>query len=321
MKIINILKISFLYIGTVIGAGFATGKELTEFFKNTSFITIILGGIALGLFLGYYLYLGKTFNEELSVIAFNKYNKVFDFLVFLSTFFVFVSMFDTSNIILQNFNIKFGGYYTIIFTLISAILGISFIKKINFLVIPCIIVMVILIYSKNPKIEGGSVNFLSPILYAGMNIMLAGFVIKDEGKNLTNKQIVASTVVTSVILSFIMVLIYQTVKGNTDVMPLFSVAKTYNLKVVAGIVIYCAILTTALSSAIICLDYLSNYTKSKIYSSVILFLLAIPFKIYLGFEKIVKFVYPIVSILGILVTILSFIKIIKLKLNKRSKNI
>ena len=321
MAIIKILKISFLYIGTVIGAGFATGKELTVFFKDTSTITLVLGGICLGLFCGYYLYLGKNISDDLSVIVFKKYSGVFDFIVFWSTFFVFVSMFDTSDIVLNNFNIKYGGYISIIFTLFSAVIGISFIKKINFLVIPLIVVMVAVIFSKHPTISGGTISVFSPILYAGMNIMLAGFVIKNEGKGLTNKQIIATTIISSIILSILMILIYQIVKGSNDIMPLLSVAKKYNIDAIASIVIYLAILTTALSSGIICLDYLNKFTNSKIYSAVILFLLAIPFKIYLGFEKIVKFVYPIVSVLGILISFLSLVEIIRRKRRKKQNNL
>ena len=314
----KILKISFLYIGTVIGAGFSTGKELTTYFNNVNFVTLIFGGIALGLFSGYYLYLGKTFEVKLSQIAFGKYNKIFDLLVFCSVFFVFVSMFDTADIILYDmFSIKYGGYFTIVVTFLCAIIGISFVKKINALVIPMVIIMVILIYSKEPTITvNGNTSILSPILYAGMNIMLAGYIIKPEGKDLTNKQIASITVVTSVIFAVIMVLLYEIVNGSVDVMPLFTIAKKYNMHIVAGFVIYIAIVTTALSSETILIDYLNLLIPNKYLLSLVLFLIAIPIKIYVGFADIVAFVYPIVSILGILVTIFSIFSLIRYKINK-----
>ncbi len=300
-----------MYVGTIIGAGFATGKELTAFFDGANIFTLIFGGIVLGLFAGYYLYLGKTFDEDLSNIAFGKYSKLFDALVFCSVFFVFVSMFDTSDIILFDmFQIKYGGYFTILLTLISALVGISFIKKINGLVIPAIVIMIIIIFAKNPTATiQGKTTLFSPILYAGMNIMLAGYIIKPEGKGLSNGNIATITIITSIIFAIIMTMLFEIVKGSNDIMPLFTISKLYNLEIIAGLIIYFAIITTALSTEAVLIDYLTPYVKNKYIIGLALFLVAIPFKIYVGFEDIVAFIYPIVSILGVLVTILSLLRL------------
>ena len=322
--IIKILKIAFLYVGTIIGAGFATGKELTAYFNGVNIFTMIFAGIVLGLFAGYYLYLGKIFKEDLSVVAFGKYSKVFDILVFVSVFFVFVSMFDTSDIIIFDmFNIKYGGYFTILATLLVAIIGISFIKKVNALVIPAIVIMIIVIFAKQPTATiVGKTTVFSPILYAGMNIMLAGYIIKPEGKHLTNNEITLITIVTSIVFSIIMSMLYEIVKCSDDIMPLFSIAKLYNLHIVAGMIIYFAIITTALSTECVLIDYINLYIKNKYIIGLVLFLSAIPFKIYVGFEDIVDFIYPIVSILGLLVTIFSFIRIImQKKIKKQNKKV
>ena len=113
-----------------------------------------------------------------------------------------------------------------------------------------------------------------------------------------------------------MVLLYEIVNGSVDVMPLFTIAKKYNMHIVAGFVIYIAIVTTALSSETILIDYLNLLIPNKYLLSLVLFLIAIPIKIYVGFADIVAFVYPIVSILGILVTIFSIFSLIRYKINK-----
>lgn len=320
MRFLRVFKIVFLYIGTVIGAGFGTGRELVAFFKDTSPITLILGGLCLGLFCSYYLYLGKAFNsDDLSKIVFNKYCKIFDFIVAVSIFFVLSAMFDTADIMVNDiFGLKYGGYFTVAVCLVSAIIGIGFIKQVNFVVIPAIVIMIIFIFSMHPIVEfTGRISLMSPISYAGMNIMLAGYVTVKDGKELSNKEIALSGGLVGVIFAVIMVLLYEMVKGSTAVMPFYEVAVGYGYKYMAGFIIYFAILTTTLSAVSIVLDYTNNFIINKYLCAILIFILAIPVKKYLGFGKIVEYVYPVVSFIGIFITIVSLIKLIKIKIQSK----
>lgn len=315
MKWLKILKISFLYIGTVIGAGFGTGRELVTFFKETSQFTIILGGIALGVFSGFYLYLGKRFKEkELSAIAFGKYNKIFDFIVNTSVFFVLAAMLDTSDSMIKNiFGIDYGGYFTIAFCLLAAVVGMNFIKKINALVIPAIIVMIIFIFSKSPGFTvSGGLNLFAPLSYAGMNIMLAGYVIFKDGRDMSSKEIAMTALLVSILFSLIMTMLYETVRGNYASMPFYEVAVYYGYKYLAGAVIFFAIVTTALSCASLTLDYVGKVIKNRYAAAIMIFLAAIPVKIFVGFENIVDYVYPAVSLLGIMTSLFALASLLKL---------
>lgn len=55
------LQIAAVYVGTVVGAGFATGKEIVEFFSRFGFIGMI--GILIG---GYIFIFGLKINENCS---------------------------------------------------------------------------------------------------------------------------------------------------------------------------------------------------------------------------------------------------------------
>ncbi|UUZ79929.1 hypothetical protein LJK88_33630 [Paenibacillus sp. P26] len=46
----NVLQISFTYIGTVVGAGFATGQEILQFFTRYGWMATLTIGIACALF-------------------------------------------------------------------------------------------------------------------------------------------------------------------------------------------------------------------------------------------------------------------------------
>ncbi len=314
MSIIRVLKTAFLFIGTVIGAGFGTGKELTSFFHGASPITLIIGGLCMGLFCSFYLLIGSKFNEDLSVVAFKKYSGVFDLFVLFSAFAVFSAMFSTSDTVLEIFGVKCGGYITMILSLVVSLVGIGFVKNVNFVVVPLIVAVVFYLFSlETPNDFTGTLSVLSPLLYGGMNIMLAGYLIAEEGKGMKKSEIVMSGVIVFVVMAVLMAVLYMTVRGENGEMPLLDVAKRHNQSKMAGIVIYFAIVTTALSSASLGIEKLDKYVKNKYLSAVLLFLLAIPVKIYVGFTGIVKYIYPFVSIMGVLVTMLPLVRLIKKK--------
>ena len=320
MSIIKVVKTAFLFIGTVIGAGFGTGKELTSFFFNSSPITLILGGLAMGVFCSFYLYIGSKFSEDLSVVAFSKYSGVFDFLVLVSTFAVFSAMFSTSDSILNLFSIKYGGYITMALSLVAALIGIGFVKNINFVVVPLIVVVVFYLFSMEvPNDFNGRISVLSPILYSAMNIMLAGYLIANEGKGMTKKEVATSGLIVFVVMAVLMTILYMTVRNEVGEMPLLDVANRHGHIKMAGVVIYFAIVTTALSSASLGIEKLNRYVKNRYLSAILLFFLAIPVKIFVGFEGVVKYVYPAVSVMGILVTLLAFIALIRKRKNENER--
>ena len=66
-EIRNILKVAFLYMATVIGAGFASGQEIIRFFSiyyKGGFFGIILAGLLFSL-IGY-IVLSKVFSDRIS---------------------------------------------------------------------------------------------------------------------------------------------------------------------------------------------------------------------------------------------------------------
>ena len=52
-------RTAMLYVGAVIGAGFATGKEIVTFFGGKGIVSAIIAGLLLGVFCSVFLLCGK----------------------------------------------------------------------------------------------------------------------------------------------------------------------------------------------------------------------------------------------------------------------
>ena len=48
MKIMRCLQVCFIYIGAIIGAGFATGREIMLYFGGSGMFSGIVAGILMG---------------------------------------------------------------------------------------------------------------------------------------------------------------------------------------------------------------------------------------------------------------------------------
>jgi len=61
MKVFKCLQICFIYIGSIIGAGFATGREIMLYFGDNGILSGIAAGVAMGILCGLFLFSAKSF--------------------------------------------------------------------------------------------------------------------------------------------------------------------------------------------------------------------------------------------------------------------
>ena len=61
MKVLRCLQICFIYIGSIIGAGFATGREIMLYFGKSGMLSGVIAGILMGILCGLFLWSAKSF--------------------------------------------------------------------------------------------------------------------------------------------------------------------------------------------------------------------------------------------------------------------
>lgn len=326
----NIIKIICILIGTFIGAGFASGKEIYLFFYKYK-IWGILGLLISCIILSYNIFKVikitknnkiENYDDFLEKIIKNKILKILlkniiniflamSFCIMISGFVAFMKQEFNFNIIISSILILISCYFTFKH-------DINGIIKINNILIPIIIIVIIFIGIKkannfdnsflvrinlnNFKIE----SIIYSILYANYNLLTIVPILITTQKIIKRKKAKIISILFGSII-FILSIVLCGILNNSNIninnidMPIVHLVGKYGIiyKCIYCIIIGIAIFTTAISAGY---GYLQKYEKNKkIYNEKIILLMCIAFIcLPIGFSKLIELLYPIFGILGII---------------------
>lgn len=323
---LSALKVAFLFIGTSIGAGFSTGREIALFFGDTSPWCVALASVFIALICGVFLIAGKH-----DLIPQNIVVKV-------ATFFAgavsLVSMLAGSERIMSDLTgVALLGLVMIILGAVVVIMGIEKIKWANTILIPLLILMMIVLYVRiGAPVHGGKVSILKPIHYSGLDVLLAGMVLSKEGKKLNGKQIFWCIGAICIFMFGILFILQNIVLCDEmhSSMPVLTISSNVNMRAVSGVLISSAIFTTLIGALETVWFYTADFmakskrlfalstNKNKCFLVLGILLVFYPIS-FLGFEKIVDTCYPFVSLCGIALTIFITIKVLLFAIRSRTK--
>lgn len=326
----KILSCIFVIIGAIVGAGFASGKEIyTFFFIHGKYG--ILGIILSTCIIGYAIYKTLTiinkynikhYDELLDVIIGKVNFKNIDLKIILNfiinvfllvTFFVMCAGFTAY--FKQEFEINeiISGLLISVFCYFLLNKNIKGVLVLNSILIPSIIIILVVLGVKCFHIEEikeigvGSFGYISAILYASYNsITLISILMPMKEYIKTKKDIFKIAVICTlvmIILSGIVFILLLTIDENISKIELPAVYAAGNLgatyKYLYGIIILGAIITTAISSAY---GFLNNICKTKESYKKINFLICFGaiFVSLFGFSNLVNSLYPVFGILGLI---------------------
>ena len=307
------IKIACTFIGTMIGAGFASGREISLYFASTSPLSPLLSGIICGLFCLIFLQLGRISNGDILSYSFGKLSKLILLLIKSGNFIIFCAMLAGSEYLIKRlFNINGGTIISALIMLIFIYLGVEKLKLLNTVIVPMIIVLIIILYfkSKPDILPFCSFNIFSPILYSAMNILSGGYLISTFSKDLSSKDCFSIAIICSIVLSFLLVVIYILIQNTfIEAIPLLFAASLINMERIGCIVLYLAIFSTLTSSLFIITK--NNIKYAMLFTSIGLVVACF------GFQNIVDKLYPIIGYFGIFVTIIAIYNLIKYNLRQK----
>lgn len=323
-KQLSTFDIIFIYIGTIIGAGFASGQEI-----NTFFCSYGAGGVAgiiiatlLFIYLSRYL-IKKGF--ELSADSYENYligiksekiKKVFDaFVIFFLMGSVTAMMSGAGAFTEQvlGFNKYIGGLLFVFIVTTIVIGGIRYIANINKIVVPFIILATLIISYLGVRI-GNSVLVLqafnsinlkalfSGVIYACFNIVMAIAILPVLGRNAkSEKNIKKATFIGGIAIGGMVFLSYIAMIANYDIImtveiPIEIIAR--KIGVVPGYIysisFLIAIFTTAVSSLY---GIYTRCDENKLYLLLVVILTYICSLV--GFSNVIAYLYPFMGYMGI----------------------
>ena len=305
MKVSKCLQICFIYIGSIIGAGFATGREIMLYFGGSGILSGVIAGVFMGILCGLFLFSSKSFarlknsdNKFLRCIC--TFIKVALWVCTLASFVCMVS--GCEEIISKTYGIANVGLWSGIFVCFLGICEMSVTRKLNTVIVPMIILLLIVLSAKSEMTLDMRFSAKSVIGYCGMNIMMGGYIIAEQEESFSVKQIVFISAVSGIIFALCIAMVYTvSIKYIDASMPIWEFAKERRMSSLSGLIIYLAIFSTLISCTKLICQENSAVKIPNAFSVAFLIIIAI-ISLKFDFSTIVGFSYPIIGYVGIIYT-------------------
>lgn len=343
----NILKVVFVIIGTMIGAGFASGQEMYLFFFSYGMEGLV-GILISSLIIGFVIY--QTF-QLVNKYGVNTYKDFLDILIrknskskaiintiinifILITFFIMIAGFGAYFEQEMGINSLVGSSLLAIATFIIFMTSVKGVVKANELLVPILIGFLVVIGMINLKdihllelgnyvIKSNSSSFiLSSILYSSYNsILLIPVLLTLKSYIQDKRQILGIASISTIVIIVLSIIIFLLlVRVDTDITKLempavYVVTNMFKiLRFAYGFIILGSIFTTAISLGT---SFLQNTAKNKKSYTQIAVIMCITSVIIskIGFSNLVSLLYPIFGYLGLL----QILKLMVTKVRTRQK--
>ena len=336
----NSIKIASILIGTIVGAGFASGQEILQFFTvfhRNGAIGIVLTGIiffliSIAVLEHVYRYKSKNYEEFIVAVAGKYAGSLIEFIVMLFLLFSFIIMVAGAGALFKE---HFGVPTILGSTIMSVACFIIFLFNFRGLVAISTVMAPILVVgigllglyictmSNVTTYNGKGIElvgnwFSSSVIYASYNSITLIAILASLLPYLSSRKVaVVGSLLGSGLLSLLAVIIYALTSIFYSAVleceiPILQVIEKLNLSVGS---LYSFILLTAMfsSAASVGFCFLNKVSrgltrKFSLYA-IILCSLAIPLS-QIGFANLVKCIYPIFGYIGLfqlLLVILAYV--------------
>lgn len=307
---LNLIGVFFTIIGTILGCGFFSGKEIVVFFSKFGYWSFL--GILFLFFVLFFLF-RFLLNLDCKVVEKVQKSKVF---LFINIFVCIVF----SSAMIASINESLAGQCLLIKTLLAVVVfvfcllilfkGGKFLSRLNTFIVPFMIFAFLILLFSNLDLSLPSVSLPSlpmvsifySFLYCTLNVATSSMVIANLGSSLSKKQraLIAflSAFVLMLILFFANIVLLQNQDSFGAVMPFMSIFSVWQ-KVVLKFNILLGASTTLFS-----LIFNFNISLRGLCNNFFIFILSIVFPIivsFWGFENIVCFLYPTASVFSIFI--------------------
>ena len=304
--LIRSLKIAFVIIGAILGAGFVSGKEIYEFFYGQN---IYLVSTILFIMFSSVLYFSLRFDlkNECRLFGYTKPLFIIGNFIIASGM---LSAVDSLFLLILPASHKFQPFslITVIFSTFVMFGGKRWLKIVNTILVPAMIfVIVVLVFIPYSDTSGNGfgVNLYKLASYGGLNLFLAMPVMVNLGEGENRKVSLISAIFSAFVVSVLVYMIYSCVcnlKIVSDLPVLQILKENKTAYLVYVFVLFAGILTTLLGAHFAVFNYF-DYSKRGILLKVLLTVGMFAFS-KIGFQKIISDVYPVMGIVNFAVILI-----------------
>lgn len=313
------LKWLFLIIGTTIGAGYASGRELWQFFGHESvlaiFIFIVLFMISCHVILTVCYKLRTVhYLPVLETLLGKRMSMLYDVMIILYLFTTTAVMYAGSGAALEAFRIPYfyGIFISAFLVIILFVWHADGVIRMNAFLIPILIVLLMLtlsyflisqeqVFTMNWQRQS---NWKAGFMFTSLNILPLVAVLAAIGSKIKHRgEIWIASIGSALLLGGITLVYNESLIHVAEELlyieiPLFAILKHYPsfMVIMMTLLLWLAIYTTAVSGLLGLTSRLQNkMTLPWWLFAFILTLLMLPITI-VGFSKLVAFLYPLYGI-------------------------
>lgn len=334
----HIFQVATVFVGTIVGAGLASGQEITQFFSTYGYISflgllicaafyIIFTSMMISISLKYNL---NSYTDFINLVSPGFLGKITDY---LTSFFLItgaaIILAGSGALLYQYFGIpKYLGIILMaIVSLITLLKDTKGLITINSFIVPCLTAIIVtvfvlyLVYHKDTmsleylknvpvhkKLLIDNQWILSSFLYAGFNMLFSSGVLVPLSKEVKKKRvIITGLVIGSLTLTLLAFLINSMLLVNIPEIfkfeiPLLRVASKFGplMQVLLLIIIWCEMFSTEVSDIYSVGKTLEEKYKIPYKRGVILVLIiALPIS-QIGFKTLITYLYPGFGIISLI---------------------
>ena len=336
---ISTFKVAATYIGTIVGAGFATGQEMMQFFSRfgiSGFYGLILTTILFIVFGNIIMYLGKELNagSHLEIIRYSGGKIIGSFIDIIITVFLFGALTamiaGTGALFEQQFQIKsiVGNIVMAAITALTVLTGINGVINSISIVVPFLLASVLgisiyTIINTPPDItsaahvieESGLITnwVISALLYVSYNTVLSIAVLGPLGVQAKSKKAIRyGAILGGLGLGIGSIMIFFAMSGNLSEASRLEVPMIYiagkifsSASIIYAVILIAEVYTTAVGSLFGFVARFVDMRKSKGKGRLLVMIASVLafFASQFGFSNLVKYLYPVVGYGGIILLI------------------
>ncbi|MGI6706450.1 MAG: hypothetical protein ACOX6S_09435 [Clostridia bacterium] len=328
------IQIAAAYVGTVVGAGFATGQEIMQFFTiygEKSFYAVLLTTV-LFIVLGIRIMeLGKccgssSYGDITEGFFGKKIGKIVNLFMMLALIVTTAAMLAGAGALFEEqFSIPLllGVFFTGILTVLTIIAGIKGLMSVNVIFVPimvlfsCILMLFTLWYHNHDPVviqyQPVTIYQLvnTSLMYVSFNIILSIGVLGPLGSAIRDKKpIILGGVLGGLILGVLIASSNYCMLVHSPEIFEFEIPIVYMVLAMGSgfhlfysLVVWGEIFTTLIASVFSLVKFFQRIFKSRLILSV--GIVAISYMISrLGFSRIVGSLYPVIGFIGLIFMIL-----------------
>lgn len=327
------MSVAMLIVGTMIGAGFASGKEVVTFFGDVPnmFIALIAGILVFGCSV-LFLFVGRRVKKsdigEVNGVVFGKARPLADVFMLFNSMTVLGAMLAGTDSLAAEF-IDIRPVASIVVGLLcafTAVKGINGVLKANAVLVPIMVVFLCvcscLAIDFPFKAMSSPIRPYSIILYVSMNMILGGSVLTTVHK-LSPREIILAAATASVLIAVLLMLIMGALQSGSaahaDMPTLVIALKSGKLMYFLCFpVIGASIFTTMLSAFKSLYDYLCSFISVKTLAAALVLTGGLIVGAF-GFTNVVGKLYPIIGATGLAYLACSAWYLIKTRVKRNVK--